>query len=232
MSTSGIADCTRAYELTRSENSAQLPLCIAKEYIDSLGPWLKKRNKKPHKNTKDKCGKCIDIQAMNKNKETERLYEKDQDWSYYENPDLSTRLTGAHPRHELPHPQAGPSQQPLVEDKSQKPLGWIGHIFQVFTGFGLFSVSWDTWKSSIWDLFTHAGFFTYVHHDGAGFCTYAFVRTGCKIWGIHRPNITANEINRNSIFDVLRKILKPHGRTDYKDYTDLYNVFLMKGDVL
>jgi len=69
----------------------------------------------------------------------------------------------------------------MEEDKSKKALGWIGHIFQTFTNFAPFSVAWDTWKASLWDLFTHAGFFTYVHHNSAGFCMYAFVQSGCKI---------------------------------------------------
>jgi hypothetical protein len=168
---------------------------------------------------------------MNKEKEEDRAAEKDNDWSYYENTDPSTPNEGARPRHEIPQ-RGDPPKEPMVEDKSKKSLSWLGHIFQFFTNFGPFSISWDTWKSSIWDLFTHAGFFTYVHHDAAGFCTYAFVRTGCKIWGIHRPKVTFEHTNRNSVFDVMRKILRPHGRIEYKDYTDLYNVFLMKGDVL
>jgi hypothetical protein len=102
----------------------------------------------------------------------------------------------------------------------------------MFSSLSPFSISWDTWKSNIWDLFTHAGLFTYVHHDGAGFCTYAFVHTGCKIWGIHHPRVTDKDNTHARIFHIMREILRPHSRTDYTKYTDLYNFFLMKGDVL
>jgi hypothetical protein len=169
---------------------------------------------------------------MNAQMEDARMKDKDSDWSFYENVNPSARGKKARPRHELPEQEQDPLDEPVVQQKSNKPLSWIGHIFQTFSSFGPFSISWDTWKSNIWDLFTHAGFFTYVHHDGAGFCTYAFVRTGCKIWGIHRPRVTDKDNTRARIFHIMREILRPHGRTDYTKYTDLYNFFLMKGDVL
>jgi hypothetical protein len=225
-STSDIADCTRAYELTRGLNDAQLPLCVSREATHELDAWLQNKNRRGKGDRKNKCGKCEDVQAMNQSREKVREKDRDNDWSFYEN--LGAKK--ARPRHEIPTPQQDP-QEPVLPDKSKKLLSWVGHIFQKFTTFGPFSISWDTWKSSIWDLFTHAGFFTYVHHDGGGFCTYAFVRTGCKIWGIHRPRVNQYDI-RSAIFDRMRRILRPHGQTDYKDHTDLYNVFLMKGDVL
>jgi hypothetical protein len=187
-----------------------------------------KKNRKAQKDSKKNCGKCKDVLAMIKDQQKVRAKDRDNDWSFYEN--LGTK--NARPRHQIPNPQQDLREEPVLQEKSKTALGWAGHILQKFTTNGPFSISWDTWKSSIWDLFTHAGFFTYVHHDGAGFCTYAFVRTGCKIWGIHRPRVTDKDTTRASIFDNMRKILRPHGQTDYKDHTDLYNVFLMKGDVL
>jgi hypothetical protein len=166
---------------------------------------------------------------MNDQMKEARSAEKERDWDFYES---SQPDEGARPRHEIPQPKEVPRKEPTVEDKSKKPLSWIGHVFQKFTNFSAFSVAWDTWRACLWDLFTHAGFFTYVHHDGAGFCTYAFVRCGCKIWGIHRPHVTEKENTLFSVFDIMRKILRPHGHTSYMQYSDLYNVFLMPGDVL
>jgi hypothetical protein len=102
----------------------------------------------------------------------------------------------------------------------------------MFSSCGPFSILWDTWKSNIWDLFTHAGFSPYIHHDGAGFCTDAFVHTGCKIWGIHHPRVTDKDDTHARIFHIIREILFPHSIIDCAKCTDLYNFFLMKSDVL
>ena len=45
-------------------------------------------------------------------------------------------------------------------------------------------ILYDNWKSTGWDLLTHGGFVTYPHHNGAGFCTFVYPRSGSKIWGI------------------------------------------------
>jgi hypothetical protein len=222
---SDLADCTRAYELTRKENTAKLPLCVSKEGIAAL----KKRKKAAKKDTKDRCGRCSEIESTNEKMRQDRAAEKERDWEHYES---SSPGQNARPRHEIPEPEEVPREEAVVQDKSKKPLSWVGHIFQKFTNFSAFSVSLDTWRACLWDLFTHAAFFTYVHHDAAGFCTYAFVRCGCKIWGIHRPHITEKENTRMGVFDIMRRILRPHGHTSYIPYSDLYNVFLMPGDVL
>jgi hypothetical protein len=123
--------------------------------------------------------------------------EKDQDWDYYESAEPQE---DARPRHEIPEREELPLEEPMIEDKSKKLISWVGHIFQPFSTFGPFSISWDTWKACI--------------------------------WGILRPKVTARDDTRNSIFNIMRKILRPHGWTLYIEYSDLYNVFLMPGDVL
>lgn len=56
----------------------------------------------------------------------------------------------------------------------------------------------DTWRSTSWDIFTHAGFLTYPHHDGNGLLTYSYVRTGAKLWGyLHLDKV--NEDNRTDV---------------------------------
>jgi len=165
----------------------------------------------------------------------DRQKEKDEDWVHFE----SSEPTSARPRYEIPQRAELPPVEATVQEKGKKAqetgkkaLSWSGHYFQKFSNFSIFSISWDNWRYSIWDLFTHGGFLTYVHHDGAGLCTYVFIRSGCKIWGVHRPKVTEKDNTRHSIFSIMRKILRPHGWTSYMEHSDLYNVFLMPGDVL
>jgi hypothetical protein len=191
-----------------------------------MAAWSKQKKKKI-KDSKGECGKCTHIKKMQQQQDTAHGKVLDKDWeaNISENPSnssLSRHLQSEPPQSELP---------PTPEPEEQKP-SLLKHIFQAYATFGLFTVSWDAWKSSIWDLFTHTGFFTYVHHDGSGYATFAFVREGCKIWGIHRPKITDAHNSRSKVFDVMRSILNPHGILNYMTHTDLYNVFLMKGDVL
>lgn len=42
---------------------------------------------------------------------------------------------------------------------------------------------YDNWRSSGWDVITHAGFLTYSHHDAGGLSTFSYIRTGAKLWG-------------------------------------------------
>lgn len=156
-----------------------------------------------------------------------------QDWNAYGDSEVeSSEDEDPIPRFQQNLPRPAP-QEPIPPPlPTTFNISWIGHIFQPFSDFGPSVFSWDAWKSCIWDLFTHAGFFTYVHHDAAGFATYAFVRDSCKIWGIHRPKVSPSDDTRHKIFDIMRRILCPHMMLDYIQHTDLYNIFLLKGDVL
>jgi hypothetical protein len=196
-------------------------------------------DREPTADTPRTCGRCRDIQDMMKASADARGVDIDEDWVEHEerdhsDPDLSS---GPMPRHHRRRPSDNsppPEVQPSDAQKQQKPsfYAWIGHIWQAIKDAGPSVVSLDTWKSCLWDLFTHAAFFTYVHHDAAGYCTYAFIREGCKIWGIHRIKVQDGNLTRSALYDAMRRILRPHGYLDYMHHTELYNFFLMKGDVL
>jgi len=164
----------------------------------------------------------------------------DEDWVEHNQPedhsdsDLPSRPL---PRHHRCRPSDNsplPEVQPSDAQKQQKKgfYAWVGHLWQAIKNAGPSVISFDAWKSCLWDLLTHACFLTYVHHDAAGYCTYAFVREGCKIWGIHRVKVQDDHLKRSDIYDTMRRILRPHGHLDYMEHTELYNFFLMKGDVL
>jgi hypothetical protein len=218
------ADCTRALELTRMDNGAQLPLCAEHAANQQVESWIKKTKRKVTGDTETSCGSCKDIEAMN-----DGLIKKRDKAIIAELEDEDAALHHEESGQSAPYPEVAPAHP---SKESSSILGWIGHIVQSFYRFGFCAVSWDAWKSCIWDLFTHAGFFTYVHHDAGGFATYAFIREGCKIWGIHRPLVNATHNSRSKIYDLMRAIIRPHGILDYITRTELYSFFLMKGDVL
>src|SRR5882762_2602574 len=59
-----LADCTRAFELTRTQSEAEMPNCASDESNNMVTAWLKKKKKKARKDTSNRCGKCYDIQDM------------------------------------------------------------------------------------------------------------------------------------------------------------------------
>jgi len=223
------------------DNGAKLPICVDFERVVLLDKWLAKNGKQPTMDGK-KCGRCIDMTQMNRQLAKERGKELDHDYTQYiqSTDDSSIPSSSSGPpliprHHKVESPPSEP-QQPGMEDVRQSwtsgYLSWVGHIFQKFKSGRPFVMSWDMWKSCLWDLFTHAGFLTYPHHDAAGFCTYVFVREGCKMWGIHRLKVSPIHDTRRKVYDLMRNVLRPHGNLGYMFHTDLYTFFLMRGDVL
>jgi len=45
-------------------------------------------------------------------------------------------------------------------------------------------ILYDMWHGQGWDIATHGGFLTYVHHDVSGAVTFVTPRSGVKMWGI------------------------------------------------
>ena len=216
-------------ELTRSQNDAQLPLCCDNDTWKQTAADLKKMKKRPTVNTSDICGKCVDMRAFIKKTAKKTQRRKDEDWGATDGESGCRNL-----HRQQPHPKASADIQPTIEEVTaeQQKLSWDGHWFQQFGAFGMLVVAWDAWKSCIWDLLTHAGFFTYIHHDAGGFATYAFIREGCKIWGILHPKVTPQDSTRSHLYDLMRKIIRPSGNLQYMEHTELFNFFLMKGDIL
>jgi hypothetical protein len=89
--------------------------------------------------------------------------------------DYNDELPRHHREHDSLPPVPDVTAETLAREQDPNSFSWTGHIWQKFCSVGPYTFSFDAWKSSIWDLFTHAGFFTYVHHDAGGYCTYAFV---------------------------------------------------------
>jgi hypothetical protein len=42
----------------------------------------------------------------------------------------------------------------------------------------------DMWHAQGWEIISHGGFVTYVHHNASGFATYIYPRSAAKLWGI------------------------------------------------
>jgi hypothetical protein len=205
----------------------ELPICTDHESVTALPEWLKQKKRSARRDTKTKCGLCHDIEAMTEDKIKRRNKALNAELGNVTRPD---GIPLHHKQESTPIFYEVKPDSVSKEDPNR--LDWRGHIKQVFTQFGPTVFAWDAWISCLWDLFTHAGFFTYVHHDAGGFATFAFIRHGCKIWGIHRPKITEEDKTRRSIFDIFRRILRPHGVLDYMPLTELYTFYLMVGDVL
>jgi hypothetical protein len=235
-------------ELTRTINTAKLPLCADFEARKQLGPWLDVNDVQAKPNT---CFDCWTISVMLQQREADRVKVVDTDMKQLA---LQTRSDipanqkkmnkgKSNSKHADPcnaRHIAEPNPPKYTESQSQVPPGTTQdhldphdkrHIWQKFVESGPFSWMWDGFKSFNWDLFTHPCFLTYGHQDAAGFATTVAARTGCKIWCILRPKMDG--INtRSKLFDILRVILRQHPFLDYQKVSDAYTLFLMEGDVL
>lgn len=228
-------------ELTRHLGKVDLPFCADYELLKGLGKWLDGQgfadakawhaSKKTVKSRRDvkgafgpsSCQTCIIQAAMS--------IDLDDEWNdqLLEDDDVPLAGTSKSASKKLPLHRA-PKMQATVAADVDENIQAKGHIFRGLpAGPSLFS--WDAWKSLIWDLFTLAGFFTYPHHDASGLATYAFIREGCKIWGILRPRVPPG-VSRNGLGDVMRTILRPAPSLAYQDVSDVFNIFLLPGDVL
>lgn len=174
--------------------------------------------------TKDPCQICLAQEAMSQDLRKQRNKEIDKDWRaplvYTATSHPDQPFTTWHPLHKD------------VDNDVAESFKLDGHIFRsVGTGPTVFL--WDGWKSHYWELFTHAGFHTYPHHDASGFGTYSYVRHGCKIWGIVRPRIDPKiHRTRQSVFNIMRTMLRPSPSLHYREVSDIFNLFLLEGDVL
>jgi hypothetical protein len=229
-----LADCTRSIELTRNQNDAKLPLCVDHQGQQELSQWLKKPKRKATKDTPERCGTCTDILKMRATQDKRRDQELDKDFNHFGD----RAATGPPEADPIQHHRPSQPPPPTLPETSRsgsmahRLISWVGHTWQEFSQHGPSVFSWDAWKSCLWDLFTHAGFFTYIHHDAAGFCTYVFIREGCKIWGLLRPCVKSTHNNRRSVYDLMRQAIREHGNLSYMEFADLYTFFLVRGDVL
>lgn len=253
-----VSDDTKAWEVTRNINTARYPLCADSEarsrlpdYLETVGfhnidDWARTSAGRSPANIEGKksCKYCRALRAMFKKYENlKRSQDIEHDFEFWQLPEderapllktshLRLKSTTARTRTPL-HRQTG---QPSTSRNDKGDVTSInpndGHYYQAYSRSGPSTASWDAWKSVNWDLATHAGFFTWPHHDGSGFPTYVHVRVGCKIWGILRPKITESDTHRSHIFDRFRDLLRASPAMNYQSGSDLFNVFLLPGDVL
>jgi hypothetical protein len=237
---SDVSDETRGLELTRQINTVKLPLCADFVARQQVGPWIKSGGAAPGLHA---C-LCSSIENMLMEQEKQREEVIDADLAHRKSQRIPEKrrtkkqresASVAKSRH-MAEPQ--PPSYPV--DQTHVPVGMSleeedpmadHHIMQGFPDLGPFTWTWDGVKSLNWDLMTHPGFLSWGHQDAAGYLTYGFCRTGCKIWCILRPRMEGIK-SREEYFEVLSTMLQQHPVLDYQSVSDPYTVFLMEGDVL
>lgn len=229
-----------------------IPTWLTSQKFSSIGDWNKDRlhkarassNKKARQRRDEEedfddgnCIECLAISEMTAQIDAHREEKIDEDWRHAE----QTAAQSSKSHSKAPPPQARhrmpDAQLPFDPRRSRADTAeYIDpsrrHLFQRFTEWGPSSATWDILKSMIWDLFTHAGFVTYAHHDANGFGTYMFIRDGCKIWAILRPKVPSTHTTISQLLDILRKIVRPAPAMDYTELVDTFTIFLLPGDVL
>ena len=70
-------------------------------------------------------------------------------------------------------------------------------------GIGPKVIFYDAIRSKSWDLLTHGGFATYVHHDADGQMTWVTCRSGAKLWFIIHPK-ASEERKRKTLKTLFR----------------------------
>jgi hypothetical protein len=90
-------------------------------------------------------------------------------------------------------------------------------------------VLYDIWRAHGWDILTHAGYVTYVHHDTAGFVTGVYPRSGAKLWGyfyLKKEYIPKSRKELFTLYDGLFDVETFH------DSIGLATVLIEEGDFL
>jgi hypothetical protein len=172
---------------------------------------------------RDGCVDCTAVKAYHATVFSKRNNEIDGDWRLGPGGSADQEEEDTM-RHRTSAPQS------VKAEETDEFITSDGHLGQGF--WGMFTAAWDAWRSIIWDLFTHAGFHTYPHHDAAGFATYTYIRHGCKIWGILRPRFSKAPETRTELYDIQRSMLQPAPSSEYTRVSDIFYMFLLEGDVL
>jgi hypothetical protein len=79
----------------------------------------------------------------------------------------------------------------------------------------------DAYHTRNWDLLHGGGAITLEHHDAEGYCTYLEVKTGCKLWGIIRPEGFADAKTRRALNKLNALFIRQDYDTDSPDSWDL-----------
>ena len=92
-------------------------------------------------------------------------------------------------------------------------------------------ILYDMWRGQGWDIITHGGFFTYVHHDASGAVTFVTPRSGEKIWGIVKAKKKNSPDNREDPFEVFDDILDESSPPSEEKFV-IGTILLEEGDML
>jgi hypothetical protein len=91
----------------------------------------------------------------------------------------------------------------------------------------------DNWLTNMWNLLTHLGFLTFLHHDTDGFATWLFQRgdDGAKIWAYLKIKNDKLPTDRASLFKLFDQQLN-RPKPDFSEDAVLGTILLEEGDVL
>lgn len=87
------------------------------------------------------------------------------------------------------------------------------------------------WRAHGWQLLTHGGYVTYIHHDTSGLITVIFPWSGAKIWGyfyVKKDHIPETRKKLFKIFDLLG----PDSELDKEDAIGLGTIVIEERDIL
>jgi len=198
--------------MTRTISNARLPICVDHD-----------ARRQVVKDAQAQSCLCEAVEKLNlhRNRTAAKLLQKAQD-------EFENRSRGHPPTLDYrPDITIG---QPLRDVADLSAENRQGHTNQNFSG--IQTMSWDLCRSPSWDIFTGSGFFTYNHHDGAGFASWMASRYGVKIWGIVRPKIRSDETDRAGVINAQLRTLSTPPDWSCHEEADYFNIFLMQGDVL
>lgn len=92
-------------------------------------------------------------------------------------------------------------------------------------------ILYDFWRSQGWDILTHGGFVTYIHHDASGLATYVYPRSGAKIWGFVHVKTDISPKTRPELFTMFDNMLD-ESQKDLGDTAVMGTVLIEEGDIL
>lgn len=200
----------KAREETRASQARTSP-CLSGMDPDCEAPPPDKR---------DWCPYCVHLRVLRANdlENVERLQKIDE--------------TATDPAQRL-YNRPVPSQE-LPPFRGTEHLYDHRHAYQQeFADAGVDTFSMDAYKSLHWDLFTHAGFHTWPHHDASGMATWVYIRHGCKIWCPLVPRLARDRtLNIEDLFNCMHHILRPPPHLEYQEHADAFYMFLLPHDVL
>jgi hypothetical protein len=92
-------------------------------------------------------------------------------------------------------------------------------------------ILYNMWRAQGWDIITHGGAVTYVHHNVSGFITYVYPQSGAKLWGIIHVKKDIKLTTRDDLFQSFDMILDKSW-TSIRTIAEICTILLKEGDLL